>query len=175
MNPKLTRQASKRKKARRSNGMEARLLVGAALDAGVLVSEEVGGEGLFLGAKELCVGDCLLGLASLLLGTVQLSLELDNGGGSDALDGLVLLRHHRRLRQPSQRLHPLLPLLLFLLFPHLRFLALPTSLLAWNGRKKEGLEREKQQQASLARRDGEGVVLRLGSHREGPLGGESCY
>jgi hypothetical protein len=38
------------------------------------------------------------------LGEVELCLEVEDGSDADALDGLVLLRHHRRLRQPPQRL-----------------------------------------------------------------------
>ena len=42
------------------------------------------------------------GVSGLFRGAVELCLEVEDGGGADALDGLVLLRHHRRLRQPPQ-------------------------------------------------------------------------
>lgn len=92
------------------------VLVGAGIYAGILRPEGVGGYGALLGTVELArgrrggVGGARL--ACLLLGPVELGLEVEDGASADSLDGLVLLRHHRRFREPPQRFHPPLPLLL---------------------------------------------------------------
>jgi hypothetical protein len=86
--------------------------VGPGFNAGVLGPERVGGCGAYLCAAELPAGSSGAGgcgVSGLLLGAVELGLEVEDRSGADPLDGLVLLRHHRRLRQPSQRLHPPLP------------------------------------------------------------------
>jgi hypothetical protein len=91
------------------------LLVGASIYAGILRPERVVGYGTLLGATEIAGGRGSgvwgTGLTRLLLGAVELRLEVENGPGTDPLDGLVFLRHHRRFREPPQRLHPPLPLL----------------------------------------------------------------
>lgn len=89
--------------------------MGAGIDAGILRAEGVTRRGALLGPAELARGSSRRGgvvgggLAGLLLGAVELRLEVEDGRGANPLDGLVLLRHHRRLRQPPQRLHPPLP------------------------------------------------------------------
>ena len=70
--------------------------MGSGFDAGVLDGEGVGDLG-GLGAVE-GEGVWVLGLLGLLLGLVEMGLQLHDGGGPDALYGPVLLRHYRRLR-----------------------------------------------------------------------------
>jgi hypothetical protein len=90
--------------------------VGAGINAGILRPEGIGGYRERLGAAELAGGRgggvLGAGLACLLLRAVELCLEVEDGPGADSLDDLVLLRHHSRFREPPQRLHPPLPLLL---------------------------------------------------------------
>jgi hypothetical protein len=73
--------------------------VGASIYAGVLRPERVVGYGALLGAAEIAGGRGSgvwgAGLTRLLLGAVELRLQVENGPGTDPLDGLVLLRHHR--------------------------------------------------------------------------------
>ena len=86
--------------------------MGPGVNAGVFGPEGIRGCGAYLGAAELPAGSGGRdgagggGVAGLLLGAVELGLEVEDGGRAHALDGPVLLRHHRRLRQPPQRLHP---------------------------------------------------------------------
>jgi hypothetical protein len=89
-----------------------RVLVSATFNARVLLREQVKrGSGSLPSAEGIGGGGGggggrigVLGLARLLLGAIELGLELDDGRRTDTFDGLVLFGHHRRLCQPSQRL-----------------------------------------------------------------------
>lgn len=72
-----------------------RVLEGSGFDAGVLDGGvgDLGGLGAVEGE-----GVGVLGLLGLLLGLVEMGLQLHDGGGPHALYGPVLLRHNRRLR-----------------------------------------------------------------------------